>query len=201
MKRRKLVRGAVIAVLLLGCLIAAALLLSPYGRNTVYTVPAVVESVDVDRPADSVFRFLGNSANASKWSVYVDTIVALNPGTVADGAPGALRRCFTKPDGSGIRWDEEITAVEPARRRQLTIFNAQGFPIMARGLATEQRYTQLSGDKTRLTFTLFFKDRTPTWAEGVKMRLGAYKVASVYRENLANIKAVVEGRELPHPRP
>ncbi len=179
--------GLGISLLLLG-LIA----FSPYGDKPGFAYKAIVEEIEINAPPSAVYTYLGKSANASKWSVFVDHIVPLNAVKVPDGRPGSFRRCFQKPDETGIVWDEEITVAERAKRRQLTIFNMKNFPVMAKGLATEQLYDSLGGRKTRLRFTLFFKDNNPSLTDELKTYLAAWEVARIYRQNMRNIKANVE---------
>ena len=165
---------------------------SPYGDKPGFGYKAVVENIEINAPPSVVYTYLGKSANASKWSVFVDHIVPLNADKVPDGRPGSFRRCFQKPDETGIVWDEEITVAERAKRRQLTIFNMKNFPVMAQGLATEQRYDSLGSRKTRLRFTLFFKGNNPSLTDELKTYLAAWEVARIYRQNMRNIKANVE---------
>lgn len=179
--------GLGLSLLLLLGLIA----FSPYGNQPGFGYKALVEDIEINAPPSAVYQYLGKSANASKWSVFVDHIVPLNADEVPDGRPGSFRRCFQKPDETGIVWDEEITVAERAKRRQLTIFNMKNFPVMAEGLATEQLYDSLAGRKTCLRFTLFFKNN-PDLTDEMKTYLAAWEVARIYRQNMQNIKANVE---------
>ena len=165
---------------------------SPYGSKEGYDYKAVVQSVDIEAPVDSVFRYLGNSSRVGEWSVFVDGIILLNPNIVSDGLPGCKRRPYNKT--KGLWWDETITKVIPDSLRQLTVENLHRFAMTANGLATEQRYTTLGPGRTRLTFTLFFIDK-PRFYEQMKMYVGAYWVKDIYRRNLENIKSRVEGRK------
>jgi uncharacterized protein YndB with AHSA1/START domain len=148
--------------------------------------------VDIAVPPDSVFRFLGVSDNARKWSVFVDHITPLNADSVPDGTPGSRRRCFCKPDETGRRWDETITEVVPGKKRQLTIYNLVNFTAASQSLATEQLYRPLEGGGCRLTFTVFFKDAEPSWKETLEMYLAAYTIKSIFARNMDNIKRITE---------
>ena len=165
---------------------------SPYGSHEGFSYKLIKESVIVDVPVDSAFRFLGNSDNAKRWSVYVDHITTLNGIRTPDGTPGSIRRCFCYKNEQGQRWDELITLVEPNKRRQLTTFNLIDFPIKANGLASEQRYRKISENRCEITFTLFFANHDPGFYDEFKTYFGAYKARSIFEQNLKNIKRILE---------
>lgn len=194
-KNKKRLRIAFIGLLILP--VAAILLMiafSPYGSQESFAYKAVVNEVEIDAPDSVVFRYLGNSAHASGWSTFVDHITPLNPELKKDGEPGSIRRVFRQADEKGMTWDEMITIVEPNKRRQLTIYDIKNAAMDAEGLATEQIYERLSPNRTRLTFTLFFKDE-PSFADRIKMYFAAYEVKPIFTANMNNIKRLVE--ELP----
>jgi uncharacterized protein YndB with AHSA1/START domain len=167
--------------------------LSPYKKHDNLPYKAVVATVEINAAPEKIFAYLGNSANAGKWSVYVDHITPLNNDSIADGLPGSRRRCFQEKDETGIRWDETITASEPNKRRQLIIYDLQNFPMTSKGLSTEQIYVPLdNGTRCRLTFTLFYDTYKPSVWELIKMYVGAWKVRSVFEENIANVKRNLE---------
>ncbi len=173
-------------------LFAVMILLSPYGMHKGFQYRLVNHTVVINTPVKDVFNFLGNSKNAWRWSVFVHHINPLNADSVPDGIPGSRRRCFCRADEKGMQWDELITEVIPYQKRQLTIYNFKHFPITAKNLATEQLYETLSENKCRLTFTFFFKDAKPTLIEKIKMYMAAYKIKSIFKKNMANIKKIVE---------
>ncbi len=187
--RRKVIIG-------LGCIpviaLAGMILFSPYSRKEGFSYKLIMHTVEINASADSVFRFLGDSDNASRWSVFVNHIVPLNTDEVADGQAGSERRCFKEASERGLQWDELITMAEPSKRRQLVLFNMKGFAIAAEGLATEQLYEQLAPQKTRLSFTLFYKDREPSFIELLKTWYAAYEVKSIFKKNMNNIKNLIE---------
>ncbi len=185
-------RGPVIAILLLWMLLAAVLLLSPYRHSSGFPVKLLACSVEIAAPPDSVFRFLGNSGNARRWSVFVDHIAPLNADSVPDGSPGSRRRCFCKRDETGRRWDESILEVDPGKRRRLSIYNLVGFAAASDHLATDQIYASLPGGKCKLTFTVFFNQAQSTWREDFEMYFAAYPIKNIFARNLANIKRLVE---------
>lgn len=165
---------------------------SPYGSKEGFSYKLIKESVVVDVSVDSAFRFLGNSDNARRWSVYVDHISTLNSIRTPDGTPGSIRRCFCNKNEKGQRWDELITLVEPNKRRQLTTFNLIDFPMQANGLASEQRYRKISKNRCEITFTLFFANHDPGFWDEFKTYFGAYQVRSIFQQNLKNIKRILE---------
>ncbi|OGS76186.1 MAG: hypothetical protein A3D31_01015 [Candidatus Fluviicola riflensis] len=169
-----------------------AICFSPYRSHEGYSYRLIKESVVVDVPVDSAFKFLGNSDNAKRWSVYVDHITTLNSIRTPDGTPGSIRRCFCNKDEKGQRWDELITLVEPNKRRQLTTYNLVDFPMQANGLASEQHFRKISENRCEITFTLFFANHDPGLWDEFKTFFGAYKVQSIFRLNLNNIKRILE---------
>ena len=193
MKRLKKIISWIAAALVTGSVFA--LIFSPYGKHKGFDYKLVKHTIEIDAPVEKVFGFLGNSNNAQRWSVYVHHITPLNADSFPDGTPGGRRRCFQQADEKGIRWDELITIVEKNRRRQLTCYDLKAFPMMADNLATEQIYEELPGGRCRLSFTLFFRDGRSTWLDELKTYLGAYKVKSIYEDNMANIKRIVETEE------
>jgi len=165
---------------------------SPYGKKDNFSYKLIINTVEINASVDSVFKFLGKSSNASKWSVYVNHITPLNADTVPDGQPGSKRRCFQNADETGIWWDELITEVEKNKKRQLRIYNTHNFPFTADSLATEQLYESIGKDKCKLSFTLFFYIPHPGWFNVFKMHLGSFKVKSIYKQNMNNIKRIIE---------
>jgi uncharacterized protein YndB with AHSA1/START domain len=182
-------------MLLLMIVTSAIVVFSPYGKKEGFEFKLISHSIEINAPTETVFNFLGNSKNASRWSVYVDHIIPLNSDQFKDGVPGSVRRCFRYADKSGTQWDELITEVIPNKKRQLTIFNMKDFPMKAEGLATEQWYQDLENQKTQVTFTVFFINRQPTMFDALKTYLAAYQIKRVFAENMENIKAIVEKEE------
>ncbi len=188
--KKKLLRALLILLLICPFAIWG---LSPYKKHDNLPYKAVAATVEINASPEKVFAYLGNSANAGKWSVYVDHIIPLNNDSIADGLPGSRRRCFQEKDETGIRWDETITEVEPNKRRQLITYDLKNFPMTSDGLSTEQLYESLDGGRRcRLTFTLFYDTYQPSFWELIKMHLGAWKVKSVFEQNIANVKRNLE---------
>ena len=189
--RNKLKRAAILLVSAILLLFIALMLFSPFRKHDGETVPSVQCSIEIDAPVDSVYAYLGNSANAAQWSVWVDHITPLNPSVVPDGAVGSLRRCFQQADEQGLRWDEEILIAEPGHRRRLSIFNLIDFSMEAKGLATEQRYLRLPGNRTELTFTVFYLHPPSRW-DYAKTLLAAWIIRDIFQDNMLNIKKEIE---------
>jgi len=183
-----------LGLLTVGCI--ATILFSPFGSKKGFAYKLVIHSVEINAPADSVYRFLGRSSNAAKWSVFVNHINPLNTAEVPDGKVGCMRRCFKHADEQGLQWDEEIVVADFAKRRQLTVFNMKDFYMQADGLATEQIYEPIGEHRTRLSFTLFFKNNDPSLLELFKTYCAAYEVKRIYKGNMANIKTIIENGQL-----
>ena len=182
-------RIGLVVLFMLAIAFAGMIYFSPYGNEPGFKYKLVKASTEINAPADSVFKYLGNSANASKWSVFVSKIEPLNSDEFPDGTPGGRRRCYNR---EGMQWDELITEVMPGVKRQLVIYNLKNFPLTAKHLATEQLYEKLGSNKCRLTFTVFYKGTEPTFAEKIKTWFAAYKIKDILDRNLANIKRINE---------
>ncbi|MCH2198581.1 MAG: SRPBCC family protein [Flavobacteriales bacterium] len=172
-------------------LLILAVVLSPYQHYPGETQRAIICSIEIDAPVETVFTYLGNSDHAKEWSVFVDHITPLNATSYPDGAVGSVRRAFCNPDESGMRWDELTTEVVPHELRRLDVYDFVDFPMTAEGLFTEQRYTSLPDGKTQLAFTLEFKESPSLWVQ-LKTSLGAHRIASIFDDNLENIKRLIE---------
>ncbi len=188
-RRRRFKRIILVILSLIVTAFFGAIAFSPYGKKEGFAYKLVKSSMEIDAPADSVFKYLGNSANASKWSVFVRLIKPLNSDSFPDGTVGGRRRCYN-PDG--MEWDELITEVVSGKKRQLVIYNLKNFPLKANNLATEQIYKPLGKDKCRVDFTVFYKDGNPTFAETIKTYFAAYKIKDILDRNLSNIKRITE---------
>jgi hypothetical protein len=179
----------------LGLLVLSSFIIyftSPYRFHKGFSYKLIKQTVEIDAPTEKVYQFLGNSDNAAKWSVFVHHISPLNSDEVLDGAVGSIRRCFRNADEKGTQWDELTTENVQNKKRQLIIYNLKGFPMTAKNLATEQLYESLGANKCRLSFTVFFKDAKPSFWETIKTYLGSYKIKSVFKQNMTNIKNMVE---------
>jgi hypothetical protein len=168
------------------------IIFSPYGNHDGFSYKLIVNTVAINAPVDSVFRFLGNSNNARKWSVFVDHITPLNTDSFPDGKPGSRRRCFCNADESGTRWDEVVTENVLNKKRQICCYALVDFSMSASNLATEQIYEATGNDKCKLTFTLFFKGAPPSLWGSIKTYIAAYKIKSIFSANMDNIRRISE---------
>lgn len=146
----------------------------------------------INMPIEDVFSYLGNSSNAKKWSVYVNHIETLNGIKVKDGTVGSTRRCFKNANKQGITWDEDILEVVNNKKRKLSIYNTKGFLISANGLMTEQNYESVDKNVTRLTFSLFYKNKKNDFITNVKTHFASYYISYIFESNLKNIKHNLE---------
>ncbi len=169
--------------------------LSPYQSHNGFSYKLIKHTVQIDAPITYVFKFLGNSKNASKWSVFVHHITPLNADSVLDGAIGSRRRCFCNANETGTMWDELVTENILNSKRQITIYNLKNFSMTAEHLATEQLYEVIDQNKCKVTFTVFFKDATPTLLENIKIHIGAYRIKTIFEQNMSNIKCIVEQKK------
>jgi uncharacterized protein YndB with AHSA1/START domain len=178
-------------MLIFAIVLVAMVLFSPYSRTEV-GIKKVAHTISIDAPVEVVFDYLGSSANAARWSVFVDHITTLNDSIVPDGAVGSVRRCFVHSDENGTQWDEEIVELIPYEKRRLTIFNMQDFPLTADHLVTEQLYRKTAEDQCELTFTVFYDVENPGLASHLKLYFAAYRIESIFKQNMENIKRNVE---------
>jgi hypothetical protein len=185
--------------LALFCLFSLALftviIFSPYKKQNGFNHKVILNSIEINAPIDSVFAFMGKSNLAAQWSVYVNHITVLNADKVKDGDVGCMRRCFCNANEQGIRWDETILEVIPNKKRQLSIYNMQGFPMMANNLATEQIYEKIDETHCKLTLCVFFKDKEPGLFETFKTKLAAFRILQIFKGNMANIKRLIETKQ------
>lgn len=177
---------------LLITIIVAFFSFSPYGYHKGFDYPLIIQTIVIDAEPETVFKYLGKSSNAAEWSVFVDHISPLNAGTIQDGEIGSERRCFGSADETGIIWDERITQVEQASLRQLEIYNLQGLELQADNLLSDQIYRRNNGLQTSLSFTLHFGNHAPSLWVKLKTYLAAYKISSIFADNLMNIKKQIE---------
>ena len=177
-------------MLVLGFL--SSLLFSPFQYDETNQGYRLANDVEIEATTEAVFDYLGNSSNASRWSVFVNNIQPLNEGEVADGATGSKRRCFCSPGKPGSYWDEEILDVKKNRLRLLSIYNLKDFPVSMEGLVTEQLYEDKATGSCKLTFSLVKQGKPLGFFEMVKLKWAGYYVAKVFKQNLTNIKADLE---------
>lgn len=191
-KKYKILRWLLYIFLAIVFLVAITMALSPYGSNKKFPYRVVTQSIEINATPEKVFAFLGNSSNAARWSSFVHHITVLNIDSFADGNAGSRRRCFRNKNENGMQWDELITNVSLNKERELSIYNLQHFAMTAENLATKQLYKNAGDKGCRLTFTLFFKNDKPAMLASMKLYIAAYKISSIFKKNLLNIKKIIE---------
>ena len=155
------------------------------------------QSVEIAAAADSVFRFLGDTGSAMRWSVFVDEIRPLNADSVAPWAAGSRFRCFVRKNGKERRWDETVLEAVPGRKRRLVLYGFAGFSAAPDSLTLEQIYAPMEDadgrevGASRLTFNLYFT-RGPGWKEALQMFFAAYPIKGIFSRDLANVKRILE---------
>lgn len=178
--------------LILITLFLLGIIFSPFCKNERNGFTMVDVGIEIYVPIDTLYHYLGNSENAKIWSSYVDHIDCLNPEEFNDGDIGSIRRCFQHSDNTGHIWDEKIIDKKQPTMRKLSIYNPQNFDAWVENLETTQTYFAVNDSTTQLHFSLYFKDNNYSMWESVKMSFAAYKIKSIFVENLENIKKDVE---------
>jgi hypothetical protein len=190
-------------------LAAGLIVKSPYQRHPGTGHRMLSQGVDIAAPADSVFRFLGGTANAERGSVFLDGIEPLNADSVEPWAAGSRFRCFVRDggkvgkageDGKGgnaRRWDETVLEALPGRRRSLVLYGFAGFSAAPDSLTLEQVFTPLKDadgrevGASRLDFHLSFTHE-PGWKETLQMFFAAYSIKGIFSRDLAEMKRILE---------
>jgi hypothetical protein len=147
----------------------------------------ILKSIEIKDSVSTVFAYMGNSANANIWSVYIDHIRLISG---EDGKKNCKRRCFKNNDENGMPWDEEIVDIVPNVKRVLSIYNGKYFPIFSENLSTEQLYIN-KGSKSELCLVLTLKGNQ-SLMEKFKFKLASFIVGNVFVGNLKNIKKEIE---------
>ncbi len=148
------------------------------------------DNVLIAKDCARVFSYLGNSDHAADWSIYVEHIKPLNPEVVSDGSVGSQRRCFTSQHDNEFYWDEEILAVSDGAYRKLACYNYTNLGFKAPELITEQVYRKHQAG-CQLSFTLTNKNSL-SFSDRLKMKLSGFYIKYIFKQNLENIKKLVE---------
>lgn len=168
------------------------LLFSPFEYDKQTDNYVLSHEVIIDKSVQEVFDYVGQSKNASKWSVFVNHITPLNTDTYRDGTVGSQRRCFKNKNEKGVFWDETILNVIPLKERSLSIYNLNGFAVTTENLVTYQHYEIVGEQLTKLRFSLVKARREMGMLERTKIILAAYVVSSIFEKNLKGIKKQLE---------
>lgn len=188
---KKIQKIAISIAVVLVVSISVLLVTSKYEKNRFMEQPAIFETVEIQAPVDQVFKYMGHSDWAGRWSVFVHHITPLNADKFPDGVKGCIRRCFVNADETGTQWDEEILNVTPNKNRTLSVYALKGFPISSEGLVTQQIYESVDSTHTKLTLILAYGEPPSMW-EQLKTHIASFKTHSIFKANLANIKRNIE---------
>jgi len=174
----------------LGLTCALLVYYSPYKAYAGHTYKMVQHSVIINKPVHVVFRFMNDNSGTKNWITYVDHIQLLNkPG----GKKGAHWRYYCNADETGQKFDGMLIHIKNNRSRKLKLFRFKDFPFEPGELIHEQLYCPLRGNRCKLFFTLYY-NKKPGVYDDFKASIAAYKVKQALRENLNNIKVVLENR-------
>ncbi|MEY2924221.1 MAG: hypothetical protein RLZZ337_769 [Bacteroidota bacterium] len=171
-------------------LLVLALLFSPFNKEEEQYVLA--RSLIIEKPVSQVYTYLGSSATAHDWSMFVDHITPLNSDKIPDGKKGSIRRCFRNMNETGIWWDEEILADIPNKERELTIYNMHGFIIQTNNLTTKQIYSSISENQTELTLSLYKNAEELGFVDWLKLKTSGWVIGLIFKNNLKGIKREIE---------
>lgn len=162
--------------------------------NLVQWEKGVTQSLLINAPIEEVWKYASNSHNAHDWSVFFDHISPL-PG-IPDGQVGSLRRCFRHANELGPFWDEVVVTIQPQRMRIITTYNLNHFPLndLNRGqyVFVRQLYEPIDKHTTRMTFQTMTRPGSPLLNKMI-FRINKKSTSKIFKENLLNIKAIIEG--------
>lgn len=131
-------------------------------------------SVVIDRPISEVFAFISNFENMSKWNYFV--VAAINESAPGLGI-GTTYRQRRKSDEQRY----VVTEFDPSVR--VTVRTLPPAPDL------QMRFTfEPYGRGTMLTDEWVLETGLPRWLEGI----GAARISSAVRENLAKLKELLE---------
>jgi hypothetical protein len=156
---------------------------------------SVQETIVIQAPVHEVWSYASNSLFAQDWSIYFDHISPL-PG-VRDGEVGSIRRCFKNAHEEGPRWDEMTIQISTEESRTIVTFNLMGFnhPGLTKDqyVFVRQLYARLSDQSTALTFQTLYPKNAKISAK-IAFKLNQLKTKTIFKKNLINIKAAIEGK-------
>lgn len=159
----------------------------------------VSESIIINAPVEDVWDYGSDSTRATDWSVFFDHITPL-PG-IPDGNVGARRRCFRNADETGEYWDEIAISSVKYQFRQIITYNLTNFRpnFLASGghMYVRQYYRAIDAHTTEMTFQTQYPANA-NWKTKLSARLTKKKTAKIFKENLENIKANIEGTPRVH---
>lgn len=161
---------------------------------------SVRESVVINAPVDQVWKYASDSTQAVNWSVYFDHISPL-AGGFSDGLVGSLRRSFRNKNEKGEYWDEIVTEVQNQKLRQIVTYNFTNYPLRFvhknEYVFVRQHYQALDEKTSKLSFETFHREDAGFWFKTL-FSWTRNETSKIFKMNLENIKAAVEGKERIH---
>ena len=128
----------------------------------------------IDRPVSEVFAFVSNFENMPKWNYFV--VETTNESAAAQGV-GTTYRQRRKSD------EQHYIVTEYEQGRRVAVRTVPPSPDL------EMRFSfEPAGKGTRLTDEWQLRTGLPGWLEGI----GAGRVSSAVRQNLAKLKELLE---------
>jgi hypothetical protein len=186
---KKILRISLLALTIFTFACIALVYFSPYKAYAGSYPKMVRNSVVINQPADSVFNFVSNNAYTQAWLSYVDHIKTFSK---CSNQKGVRNSYYFNPDELGQKFDGILLDVNKNRMRKLLFTNFNDFPFEPGNIIQEQFYRPLKGNKCELCFTVHYEKENITMLDEFKACIAAYRVERALRENMENIKAVIE---------
>lgn len=191
-------------------------------------------SVIINAPIDKVWKFNSVNDHAKHWSVFFAKIVSCPeaecPVNKAFGPKeeGHIRRAYRNDNENGLFWDEETVEIKktvkggkPFYYKHIRSHNFHGYLSKSYQksweMKVEQKYTALSKNKTKLTFSTqpyrhneltkntndnphdnISKERYAFWKLIFDL-FGFSRTKKIFKQNLENIKHNIENGLSSHP--
>lgn len=160
----------------------------------------ISHSVIIHAPIAEVWKYASDSLNAHDWSVFFDHISPL-PG-ITDGEVGSLRRCFRNANEIGPYWDEVVVSVNPLEERIISTYNFTNFPFNKlaknRYVYVRQLYEAITPNTTKMTFQTMTRPHA-SFLDKVLFKFNSKSTSKIFRQNLENIKVIIEGYPRKYP--
>ena len=168
--------------------------------QTIEWKEAVSESITVNAPVSELWKYASDSTKAVDWSIYFDHISPL-AGPAPDGQVGSLRRCFRNKNEQGEFWDEVITQIAPEKLRQITTYNFGNYPLRFvhkdEYVFVRQIYRAIDDKTSELKFETMYRPES-NFIFKLIFKMSRKETTEIFKLNLENIKAAIEGKPRPH---
>ncbi len=159
----------------------------------------ITYAVEINRSMEEVWSYMSDSLKAKDWSVYFSHITPKDQ--TAGAGVGSLRRCFRDPEEKSLHWDEMFIGSEQFHERLIYTYHLVNYwPVFLFSdsrFFVKQSYETLAGDRTRLRFTSIV-DPKVSWLGKAAFAVGKHEAVEIFRWNLENIKANIEGLSRPN---